>query len=104
MTRTLQGRIVTPAGIVEGVLRIAGDGRIASIDGVPVAADAARDGKGPLLLPGFIDLHVHGGAGRDIMEGGDAGLQVARKHAEHGTTALLATTMTAPMEDLRKSL
>ena len=38
------------------------------------------------------------------MEGGDAALQVARKHAEHGTTALLATTMTAPMEDLRASL
>jgi N-acetylglucosamine-6-phosphate deacetylase len=57
-----------------------------------------------LIFPGFIDLHVHGAAGRDIMEGGDAALQVARKHAEHGTTALLATTMTAPVEDLRSSL
>jgi N-acetylglucosamine-6-phosphate deacetylase len=38
------------------------------------------------------------------MEGGDAALQVARRHAQHGTTALLATTMTAPMEDLRSSL
>jgi N-acetylglucosamine-6-phosphate deacetylase len=38
------------------------------------------------------------------MEGGDAAVQVARKHAEHGTTALLATTMTAPMDDLRASL
>jgi N-acetylglucosamine-6-phosphate deacetylase len=47
---------------------------------------------------------VHGAAGRDIMEGSDAALQVARRHAEHGTTALLATTMTAPMEDLRVSL
>jgi N-acetylglucosamine-6-phosphate deacetylase len=37
------------------------------------------------------------------MEGGDAALQVARRHAEHGTTALLATTMTAPVEDLRRS-
>jgi N-acetylglucosamine-6-phosphate deacetylase len=104
VTRILQGRILTPAGLVEGSLRIAGDGRIAAITGEPVAIERAREGGAPLLLPGFIDLHVHGGAGRDIMQGGDAALQVARQHAEHGTTALLATTMTAPVEDLRTAL
>jgi N-acetylglucosamine-6-phosphate deacetylase len=103
VTRTLKGRILTPAGVVDGFLRIAG-GRIEAIEGRPLAAEAARDGAGPLLLPGFLDLHVHGGAGRDIMEGGDAALHVARCHARHGTTALLATTMTAPVEDLRVSL
>jgi len=46
---------------------------------------------------------VHGGGGRDIMEGGDAARRVASLHAEHGTTALLATTMTAPMGDLDKA-
>ena len=104
MSRTLSGRIVTPDGLLEGVLRIADDGRIASIEGTPLDGQRAREPGAPLLLPGFIDLHVHGGAGRDIMEGGDAALQVARKHAEHGTTALLATTMTAPIEDLREAL
>jgi N-acetylglucosamine-6-phosphate deacetylase len=104
VTRTLKGLIVTPSGVVDGTLRITADGRIESVEGTPVAAERARDGAAPLLLPGFIDLHVHGGAGRDIMEGGDAAWQVARKHAEHGTTALLATTMTAPIEDLRVSL
>lgn len=104
MSRTLKGRILTPAGAVDGALHIAADGRIAALEGTPVADGAVRDTPGPLLLPGFIDLHVHGGAGRDIMEGGDAGLQVARCHAQHGTTALLATTMTAPVEDLRVSL
>jgi N-acetylglucosamine-6-phosphate deacetylase len=104
VTRTLRGRIVTPAGLVDGTLQIAASGRIEAIGGEPLASERARDGSGPLLLPGFIDLHVHGAGGRDIMEGGDAALQVARKHAEHGTTALLATTMTAPMEDLRVSL
>jgi len=104
VTRSLQGRILTPAGLVEGRLRIGEDGRIAAITGEPVAVERAREPGAPLLLPGFIDLHVHGGAGRDIMEGGDAALQVARKHAEHGTTALLATTMTAPVEDLRTAL
>ncbi|MDB5957322.1 N-acetylglucosamine-6-phosphate deacetylase [Ramlibacter sp.] len=103
MSRTLTGRIVTPEGLLQGVLRIADDGRIAGIEGTPLAPQRAREPGAPLLLPGFIDLHVHGGAGRDIMEGGDAALQVARKHAEHGTTALLATTMTAPIEDLREA-
>ena len=36
MTRTLAGRIVTPDGVVEGVLRITDDGRIAAIEGTPV--------------------------------------------------------------------
>lgn len=104
MSRGLQGRILTPAGLVEGVLRIGADGRIAAIEAAPIALERAREPGAPLLLPGFVDLHVHGAAGRDIMEGGDAALQVARRHAEHGTTSLLATTMTAPVEDLRQAL
>jgi N-acetylglucosamine-6-phosphate deacetylase len=104
VTRTLEGRILTPAGALDGALRIGADGRIEAIEGTPVEAGQVRTGAGPFILPGFIDLHVHGGAGRDVMEGGDAALQVARKHAEHGTTALLATTMTAPVEDLRVAL
>lgn len=104
MTRTLKGRIVTPAGVVEGVLRIGADGRIAAVEGSHIPAERAREPGAPLLLPGFIDLHVHGAGGRDVMEGGDAALQVARSHAQHGTTALLATTMTAPADDLRTAL
>lgn len=102
--RSLKGRIVTPAGIVDGTLQVGADGRIANIEGASIPAAKVRDAGAPLLLPGFIDLHVHGAAGRDVMEGGDATLQVARRHAQHGTTALLATTMTAPAEDLRSAL
>lgn len=104
MIRTLAGCILTPDGFVAGTLDIAADGRIAAISGTPISGQQARTGDQPLLLPGFVDLHVHGGAGRDVMEGGDAALQVARQHARHGTTALLATTMTAPLEDLEASL
>ncbi|HSV82377.1 MAG TPA: N-acetylglucosamine-6-phosphate deacetylase [Ramlibacter sp.] len=104
MTRALQGAILTPAGFVAGTLRIDDQGRIAGIEGRPLDARQAREAGTPLLLPGFVDLHVHGGAGRDVMEGGDAALQVARQHARYGTTALLATTMTAPFEDLEPAL
>lgn len=104
MTRALAGCILTPDGFVQGMLRVDDAGRIAAIEGEPVTEAQARASGAPLLLPGFVDLHVHGGGGRDIMEGGDAGLQVARRHARHGTTALLATTMTAPFEDLQTAL
>lgn len=101
MTRTITGHILGPQGFVAGTLAFDDRGRIASLIGTPVDERVLRDGHQPLVLPGFVDLHVHGGGGRDIMEGGDAAVQVARCHAEHGTTALLATTMTAPISDLQ---
>jgi N-acetylglucosamine-6-phosphate deacetylase len=60
--------------------------------------------SGDYILPGFIDLHVHGGGGKDIMEAGDAVHVVSRLHAQHGTTSMLATTMTAPAEELEAAL
>lgn len=95
-----RAHILTPGGFVRGILHWDAHGRITHTEGTPVEEAQARDGSLPLLLPGFIDLHVHGGAGRDIMQGGDSAQAVATLHARHGTTALLATTMTAPHEDL----
>jgi N-acetylglucosamine-6-phosphate deacetylase len=98
--RTLAGNILTPNGFVSGTIAFTVEGRIEQIHGTPVSEDAARTSGQPLLLPGFIDLHVHGAGGRDIMEGGDAAQRVSQVHAQHGTTSMLATTMTAPMGDL----
>ncbi len=102
-TGRLDGDILTPAGLLRGTLAWR-DGRIEAITGQPVDAPA---GDAPLLLPGFVDLHVHGGAGHDVMDGAQspqAVAEVARCHARHGTTALLATTMTAPMDEIRAAL
>lgn len=55
------------------------------------------------IIPGFIDLHVHGGGGADVMENGNSSGIVARTCARFGTTSFLATTMSAPYEDLEKS-
>jgi N-acetylglucosamine-6-phosphate deacetylase len=102
MNYPIEGNILTPSGWVHGALHLAADGtRIAAIDGRP--ADPAGN-TDPYILPGFIDLHVHGGAGRDMMEGGDAAHAIARLHARHGTTSLLATSMTAPLPDIRQAL
>ncbi len=101
---TIEGHILTPAGFVRGALEVSGT-RIAALHGTPVAEDAVRaDTATPLLLPGFIDTHVHGGGGADTMEAGDAARTLARLHARHGTTALLATTMTAPLADIEGAL
>lgn len=99
----LDGDILTPQGFVRGHLRIA-HGRIAELEGHALAtAEAGRDGHA-LVLPGFIDLHVHGAGGSDVMDAGEAIATVARTHRRHGTTALLATTMTAPLDEIRTAL
>jgi N-acetylglucosamine-6-phosphate deacetylase len=101
--RRIAGNILTPNGFVQGVLEFDDAGRVLTVSGDPVDEAQVRNSREPLVLPGFIDLHVHGGGGRDIMEGGDALQRVSELHARHGTTALLATTMTAPAPELEQA-
>ena len=102
-TQRIEGRILTPNGFVLGVLEHAG-GRIVRIHGTPVTDREARHDPGALVLPGFIDAHVHGGGGRDTMEGDGAIDRIARLHLRHGTTSMLATTMTAPLSEVETAL
>ncbi|OWA35068.1 N-acetylglucosamine-6-phosphate deacetylase [Saccharibacillus sp. O16] len=55
------------------------------------------DAQGGWLLPGFVDIHVHGGMGEDFMDAGKPGVldTIAKFHGSHGSTSMLATTMTA---------
>ena len=99
MSALVSGCILTPDGWIRGA--IAFDQRITAIDGVRV--DQPADDE-LLVLPGFVDLHVHGGGGADVMEGAGAIDTIARLHARHGTTSLLAITMTAPQEDIALAL
>jgi N-acetylglucosamine-6-phosphate deacetylase len=100
----IDGHILTPRGFLAGRIELAANGRVAAITGTPVEASRARESKRPLVLPGFIDLHVHGGGGHDVMDGSDAAKRIAEMHARHGTTALLATTLTAPTPELERAL
>ncbi len=93
---SIEGQVLTPEGFRPG--------RVAIEDGRIRAVEEARNVAGPLILPGFIDLHCHGGGGADIMEGGDAARRVARTHALAGVTAFLATTMTAPVDEIEGAL
>ena len=97
--RTIEGNLYTREGMLPGRLHTGADGRITGITRLP--ADQVPD---RLILPGFIDLHVHGGGGADLMEGADAARILSRTHARFGTTSLVATTVSAAHEDLKKVL
>jgi N-acetylglucosamine-6-phosphate deacetylase len=90
------GRILTPNGWVGG--KIVYDNYILAIEPGKVASRAPR------IIPGFVDLHVPGGGGADVMQGADAVRTAARLHARHGTTAFLPATITAPQEELTSAL
>ncbi len=92
----VEGRVLASDGFRDARLTIE-EGRIAGIK--PVSASQVQ-----MVIPGFVDLHCHGGGGAEIMQAGDAVRQVARCHARSGTAAFLATTMTAPVDAIEAAL
>lgn len=92
--KKLRGNIVTPTGIQFGQLSFAE--RVIAID----VQSAPRTGE-VHILPGFVDLHIHGGGGADAMQGPDALRTLAGYHGSVGTTAIMATTVTAPFKELK---
>lgn len=90
MSQHLQGRIVTETGVVDGTLTF----------GNAIERVEPGGGGDTIIVPGFIDLHVHGGNAADVMEGADAVRTMAGLHGRHGTTTLLATTITAPPDEV----
>lgn len=75
------------------------DSRIDAVgdaDQAPPPGRLAIDLAGGYLAPGFVDIHVHGGAGHDFMDGTEAAFRaICQAHARHGTTSLLPTTTVA---------
>jgi N-acetylglucosamine-6-phosphate deacetylase len=95
-------RVVTPAATIDATVSVA-DGRITAVtrgrDG------AALDVGDHWLIPGLIDTHVHGGGGAQCNTAeADEVAAVAAFHASHGTTSLLATTVSAGVDELKGSL
>jgi N-acetylglucosamine-6-phosphate deacetylase len=93
MTEMTSGRLVLGDGEVLGRLTVE-DGHIASIE-----PDGAVDG-GIIVVPGFIDVHVHGWGGHDAMGGSAALSGMARALAGRGVTSFLPTSVTASFDDL----
>jgi N-acetylglucosamine-6-phosphate deacetylase len=103
MTALTGARLVTPAGVLDdGWLRLA-DGLIDEIGGGPAPADAVSL-PGGWLVPGFIDVHVHGGGGHDFtasVEEMAAGIDF---HRRHGTTRTLVSLMAGSLDAMSEQL
>jgi N-acetylglucosamine-6-phosphate deacetylase len=94
-------RLIFPDGIRDGLEVIVEEGKIAAIRERTRACSEGEiiDVDGNYLAPGFIDLHVHGAIGRDTMEASVQGFrEICNFHASGGTTSLLLTTATAPLD------
>lgn len=102
-------RIITPANILSPGWLLAIDSKIDSLGtGQPPVFEPGTvfeitDCRGHLLMPGFIDLHVHGALGHEVMDADPGGLrEMARFYAAHGVTGFLGTTWTASRNAIRK--
>ncbi len=81
------------------------DGVIEYIGKEEKSADVVVDGENGYLIPGFVDLHCHGGNGCDFLDGDEESIQKAvEHHLAHGTTTLFATTTTTDFELLKDCL
>jgi N-acetylglucosamine-6-phosphate deacetylase len=86
----INARLILPDRITEPTSLTVEDGRIHSIG---TSAEDAIDLGGKFLSPGFVDIHVHGGAGADFMDlTPEAFRTVCQCHARHGTTTLTPTS------------
>jgi N-acetylglucosamine-6-phosphate deacetylase len=103
------GTILTPDEQINDAVILVEGGRIAALghrDEIRVPADAVDYVAAEMtVVPGFVDVHIHGAGGHDVMEGTTLALdRIAATVARHGTTSLVATTVTASIEDTCHSL
>ncbi|AIQ37648.1 N-acetylglucosamine-6-phosphate deacetylase [Paenibacillus sp. FSL R5-0345] len=100
--KLLFGKVLTPQGLIErGVIAVSSEqihyaGEATWLPEVYAHWPADGQTSEDLLIPGFVDVHVHGGAGHDFMYSDAESLNAITKfHSSQGTTTMLATTMTA---------
>lgn len=100
--------LVTPVEWIESPIVVVEDGHITALQSrgdAEIPAGRLLDFPDLILAPGFIDIHIHGGAGRDAMEADESALaQIERQLVKHGVTAYLPTTVTASQEKILKAL
>jgi N-acetylglucosamine-6-phosphate deacetylase len=104
MTQHLYGRAFVDGAIRDDILVTIDEGVIVDV-ARPFSIPAEAERIGGVLVPGFIDGHVHGADGADFMDADpEAATRILRFHATHGTTALAATTLSAARGDLREAV
>lgn len=102
-------RLITPVRIIKNGVLVIKDGKIADVgaQGEIVFPRNARviDVEGRYVSPGFIDIHLHGGGGADTMDATEEAIEkISVAHAKGGSTSIVPTTITAPMEDIIRAI
>ncbi|MBO5181931.1 MAG: N-acetylglucosamine-6-phosphate deacetylase [Paraprevotella sp.] len=102
LTQIINARILTPQGWLKNGSVILRDNKILEVTNCDLAVIGAEliDAKGMYVVPGGVEMHVHGGGGRDFMEGTEDAFRTAiEAHAKHGMTSIFPTlsSSTVPM-------
>ena len=98
-------RIITESGIIESGSLLVEDGLITSVGKGRSRGSVSLDARGLYVGPGFIDLHAHGGAGANFLDGDPVSIRRAvAVHARHGTTSMLATIGTAGLAAMESAV
>jgi len=107
MQTLFRGRVVLPDRILDEGTVLCHNGRIDAVkrgDRAPRQANLI-DARGGWIVPGFVDIHVHGGAGADYMDGTAEAVKTAnRAHLRRGTTTIFPTTTTGSPQQVRRML
>ncbi len=102
LTQIYNGHILTPEGWINGGSILMDGGRIVEIrkgSNIEPKAESTVDARGMHVVPGGIELHCHGGGGRDFMEGTAEAFKVAAAtHMKHGTTAIYPTLSSSTLK------
>ena len=103
MKAIVNGKIVLPDRIAEGEALVFDERIRGIVDAGDVPADAERiDACGGYVLPGLIDMHIHGYLGQDASDGSYEGIRtMAQGIVRNGVTGFLPTTMTVSRPELR---
>ena len=107
LKQIVNGRILTPQGWIEGGSVLIEDNKIKAVESNSTHAEGAEiiDAKGCIVVPGGIEMHVHGGCGRDFMEGTeDAFREAVKAHMEYGTTSIFPTLSSSTMPMIEKAV
>ncbi|MFI6098547.1 N-acetylglucosamine-6-phosphate deacetylase [Lentzea sp. NPDC051213] len=95
------GRVVTPGGVLENGWVSVRDGRIAAVGEGAAPEGPTSDVGGGTIVPGFVDIHCHGGGGDAFTSSDPAKVRrAAAAHRKHGTTTLLASLVSRPVPEL----
>lgn len=113
ITKIVGGRVFTPQGWLKDATIVVSDGKIAeiSVGNIEIAnpdqgsSVETVDARGMMVVPGGVELHIHGGGGRDFMEGTEDAFRTAiNAHMQHGTTSIYPTLSSSSMPMIKEAL